>query len=61
MPDVSIPIKKKPPSVTSSDEQSDADDSDSENDEAFLPVAASVVAGQIERNKINVSPTASLR
>ena len=62
VPDVSIPIKKKPPSSTSSDEHlTEAEDSDSENDEAFLPVAASVVVGQIERNKINVSPTASLR
>ena len=62
VPDVSIPIKKKPPSLTSSDEHlTEAEDSDSENDEAFLPVAASVVVGQIEKNKINVSPTASLR
>ena len=32
-----------------------------ENDEAFLPVAAAEVAGQIERNKSTVSPTSSLR
>jgi len=62
VPDVSMPIKKRIPSVESlTDDQDHTSDSDPEHDEAFLPVAAAEVAGQIERNKSTVSPTSSLR
>ena len=60
VPDLSLPIKKRPPSLSSEDGPP-TDDSDSENDEAFLPVAAAEVAGQIERKTAAVSPTSSLR
>ena len=65
VPDVSLPIvqrKERHPSDSSSDlPLSDTeDDEDSEDDEAFLPVAASEVAGQIQRQS-TASPTASLR
>jgi len=65
VPDVSLPIvqrKERHPSDSSSDlPLSDTeDDEDSEDDEAFLPVAAAEVAGQIQRQS-TASPTASLR
>ncbi len=39
---------------------SEIETDDSEDDEAFLPVAASQIQGQFERTK-TASPTASLR
>jgi hypothetical protein len=61
VPDVSLPIvKRRNPSESSSDLPLSETETDSEDDEAFLPVAASEVAGQIQRNS-NASPTQSLR
>ena len=63
VPDVSLPItKRRTPSESSSDVSGVSEtETDSEDDEAFLPVAASEVAGQIQRNSVAVSPTASVR
>ena len=61
VPDVSLPItKKRNPSESSSDLTLSETETDSEDDEIFLPVAASDVAGQIQRNS-TASPTQSLR
>ena len=61
VPDVSLPIaKKRNTSESSSDLPLSETETDSEDDEAFLPVAASDVAGQIQRNS-TASPTQSLR
>ena len=61
VPDVSLPItKKRTPSESSSDIPLSETETDSEDDEAFLPVAAAEVAGQIQRNSA-ASPTQSLR
>jgi len=61
VPDVSLPIaKRRNPSESSSDLPLSETETDSEDDEAFLPVAASEVAGQIQRHS-NASPTQSLR
>ena len=63
VPDVSLPIvqRTRHPSESSSDlPLSDTEEEDSEDDEAFLPVAAAEVAGQIQRQS-TASPTASLR
>ena len=61
VPDVSLPIaKKRTPSESSSDVPLSETETDSEDDEAFLPVAASEVAGQIQRISA-ASPTASVR
>ena len=63
VPDVSLPIvqRARHPSDSSSDlPLSDTEEDDSEDDEAFLPVAAAEVAGQIQRQS-TASPTASLR
>jgi len=63
VPDVSLPIlqRARHPSDSSSDlPLSDTEEEDSEDDEAFLPVAAAEVAGQIQRQS-TASPTASLR
>lgn len=63
VPDVSLPIvqRARHPSNSSSDlPLSDTEEEDSEDDEAFLPVAAAEVAGQIQRQS-TASPTASLR
>ena len=61
VPDVSLPItKKRTPSESSSDVPLSETETDSEDDEAFLPVAASEVAGQIQRNSA-ASPTQSMR
>ena len=72
VPDVSLPItKKRSPSESSSDIPDSEVDTDSEDDEAFLPVAASEVAGQLAVKTTGlgpgpcpgaaVSPAASLR
>ena len=62
VPDVSLPITKtrNPSSHSSSDVPLSESDTDSEDDEAFLPVAASDVAGQLQRHSAS-SPTQSLR
>ena len=62
VPDVSLPIlpKHRHPSDSSSDLPLSDTEEDSEDDEAFLPVAAAEVAGQIQRQS-TASPTASLR
>ena len=61
VPDVSLPItKKRTTSESSSDVPLSETETDSEDDEAFLPVAASEVAGQIQRISA-ASPTASVR
>ena len=62
VPDVSLPIIQRPrqPSESSSDLPLSDTEDDSEDDEAFLPVAAAEVAGQIQRQS-TASPTASLR
>ena len=62
VPDVSLPIIQRPrqPSESSSDLPLSDTEDDSEDDEAFLPVAAAEVAGQIQRQS-TASPTDSLR
>ena len=62
VPDVSLPItKRRTPSESSSDVSGVSEtETDSEDDEAFLPVAASEVAGQIQRISA-ASPPAAVR